>query len=69
MDEYLKLVQSHTQYTVKCECGEYLLKRSMGFMSEREAWERHFAKVLFDHFNPPVSPENDYANGHTYDRT
>lgn len=53
MDEYLKLVQAHTHYSVKCECGEFLLKREDGLMSERSAWEKHFAQVLFEHFNPP----------------
>lgn len=43
-----QLVQAHTRYTVKCECGEYLLKRENGFMSERKQWEMHLAKVLFE---------------------
>ena len=42
----LELVQAHTKYGVTCECGEFLLKRSNGFMSERDAWEKHFAEIL-----------------------
>lgn len=41
-----ELVKSHTRYSVKCECGEYLLKRKNGFMSERDQWELHFIEVL-----------------------
>ena len=46
----LELVQAHTKYGVKCECGEYLLKRANGFMSERDAWEKHFAEVLQEEY-------------------
>lgn len=42
----LELVQAHTKYGVKCECGEYLLKRADGYMSERDAWEKHFAGIM-----------------------
>lgn len=47
-EQILELVKAHTRYTVKCECGELLLKRENGFMSERDQWELHFAKVLHD---------------------
>lgn len=44
--DFLAIVQAHTRYDVKCECGEYLLKREHGFMSSRDQWEQHFADVL-----------------------
>jgi len=45
-EEILALVKAHTRYHVKCECGEFLLKRENGFMSERDQWEIHFATIL-----------------------
>lgn len=44
--QILSVVQAHTRYDVKCECGEYLLKRAKGFMSSRDQWEEHLAEVL-----------------------
>lgn len=49
--QFLELVQEHTRYDIKCECGEYLLKREYGFMSSRDQWELHFAKVLDEVLN------------------
>ena len=47
-NEVLELVKAHTRYDCKCECGEYLLKRGYGWMSERNAWEKHFSEVLIE---------------------
>lgn len=49
--EIKELVEAHTRYTIRCECGEFLLKQENGFMSEREQWELHFAAVLFEVLN------------------
>ena len=50
-EELFKLVKAHSKYPVNCECGESLLKRNNGFMSERDQWELHFAEVLSAYFN------------------
>lgn len=46
MDWIDELVKSHTRYDIKCECGEFLMKRKYGFMSTRDQWELHFIEVL-----------------------
>lgn len=49
-NDVLDLITAHTRYDVKCECGEFLLKRELGLMSSRDQWELHIAKVLYEHF-------------------